>query len=126
MRKEYADLPDKQKIVYYKRGVVYGIFVVLPILILFGSLLGIMMSYTPASTETRATNSTQTTPIKQNTGLDYVLTLFFIISIAGLLGFTTLGTALGDWVCSKLNLYTDFQLEEAERKVAEIKRALEK
>ena len=126
MRKEYSDLPDKQKIIYYKRGVVFGICLVLPIALLFGSTFGIISYYAPLIEEQKATNSTisDIKPLKSNPVMESVMLLFFIIAGAGFMGLGTVGIKISDWVCGKLKLYTDFELEEAERRVAEIKKEL--
>jgi hypothetical protein len=130
MRKEYSDLPDSQKVTYYKRGVVFGIFVFLPIIILFGALFGVMTYYAPLIDEQRSDNSTATQqmdkPAKSNPLVESSMSVLILMFGVGLVGFSLLGTVLGGWVCDKLKLWTDFQLETAEKRIAEIKKEMSK
>ena len=127
MRKEYSDLPDKQKITYYKRGVVYCIFVILPVAILFGGLFGVMSYYAPLIDEQAVANSTMTktneSP-KLNPFFEASFAILLFMSMVGFVGITSAGIRLGDYMCDKLKLWTDFQLEEIERKAVEIKKEL--
>lgn len=129
MRKEYSDLPANQKIIYIKQNIVTFTCMFVPMLILIGLLGSTLVSYQIAIDsvpESQITNSTITT-IKTDTDVwfDYYFAFIMILFFASMLGLIMLGSALGDWVCNRLNLYTDMNLEGAERRVAEIKKALE-
>lgn len=129
MRKEYSDLPANQKIIYIKRNIITFTCMFIPMLILIGLLGTTLASYQVAIDsvpESQITNSTITMP-KTDTDIwfDYYFAFIMILFFASMSGLITLGSALGDWISDRLNLYTDMNLEGAERRVAEIKKAIQ-
>lgn len=127
MRKEYSDLTASQKIIYYKRGVVFGLCLFVPLAVFFGATMVVFSAYHPVTEKITETNSTFATLPAKETDNTFVtgFALWLIMSGAGIVGLGCVGSDFGVWVCNRLKLYTDFQLEDAERRVAEIKKALE-
>lgn len=126
MRKEYSDLPDRQKITHMKQCMVYCTFTLIPIITLIGVLVALTYHYEPILSEMPGTNSTDTSPLIPIPSdmahmLGMALVIFFMVGIFGLI---FLGSALGDFMCDRLNLYTDIQLETAEKRLTKIKKVL--
>lgn len=129
MRKEYSDLPASQKITYMKRAVVIIICTVIPILIFFAIAIHAAMYYAPMINDdiipTNSTESTTTEKEEMTATSDFTSALFIIVLLIPFFGMIELGSSIGIWFANKLNLYTDFELEYAERTLAEIKKVLE-
>ena len=60
----------------------------------------------------------------QSVNLVFIGLIFVIMVGSGFIGITWLGYDLGEWIVNKLGWYTDFELDRAEKKVKEIKEAL--
>lgn len=131
MRKEYADLPPHQKMVYIKQNVIYIGFTLVPTLIWFGLFLGFIGDILPQLETIQAahnmTQSTHTQTVEEELELyEYFYLGFLCFGMIGIvLGWTTFGGLIGAWINGRLGLYTDIDLEDRQKKLDEIKKKLE-
>lgn len=122
MTVKYKDLPQAQKKQYLKKLIIDIIITDLP-LIIFGLAIILTVNNMPKlqtpETILELQNSNQ---INQFTLK--ILNLFTISFIFALFSLIAVGSFLGTAVTNKLKLYTNKDLEKAEKKVNEIKDAI--
>ena len=126
--REYSDLSDIQKIVYIKRGIVICISNIIPLMILTGVFLSVVNSYQQEQEESTIPVSNATTLEQDNESLDEddirLISLLFLF-LGALYGIGSIGSQLGWYFADKLNLYTDFNLDEVEKHYHKVKNAVE-
>jgi hypothetical protein len=129
--REYSDLSDKQKIVYIKRGVVMGIGFLIPLMITVGIFASVLNSYAPEQepdyTNIPTINATALEQDAESLNEDdvRVIGLMFLF-LGAIYGVSHVGMELGYYFADKLNLYTDFNLDGAEKHYNKVKNAVEK
>lgn len=138
MIKEYSDLNDKQKRIYYKNIIISTVFAFVPFflaLIIIISISFIIISIdiqepinlVDINNSTDITNSTNN--IKQYGDLefsDHLLVFgFLIVIVVTIYGFIIMGFDMGYYMTKKLGVVTDLDLDKAEKKVKKIKNVLD-
>ena len=126
MIKEYSDLSDKQKIIYIKRSVIEGICLVLPLIVWFSLFFIVASTMIQSGTQNGLqTNSTQITDKEiKSSSIDGSGILLAIGGFGSIVGLMFFGSHIGYRLSDKLGLYTDFELEAAERRLKEIQEKL--
>lgn len=107
MNKDYSDLSDRQKLIYIKRGVVLTCCTILPFILFVGVFLAMPNSDFITSEPSDA--------VKIGAAMIFLFTVW---------GMMLIGLALGYYLVEKMNLYTEINLDKAEKRVKRIKESM--
>ena len=126
--REYSDLNDKQKIIFVKRGIIIGLCVMFTLSLVFGSMYVVIESYNqslPKEVEKEDNNQTSNTITDTETDKVFLFCIMILV-IGALFGLSNLSCYLAYFIIEKLELYTDMNLDHAEKQYKTIKTAIEK
>ena len=125
--REYSDLNDKQKIIFIKRGIIIGLCVMFVLSLVFGSMYVVIETYNNSlPNEIENDDKPQTPNSVTDTEEDKVfLFCIMVLVIGSLFGLSNLSMYLAYFIIEKLKLYTDMNLDYAEKEYKKIKTMIE-
>lgn len=125
--REYSDLNDKQKIIFIKRGIIFGLCIVFTMSLVFGSMYVVIEEYNKSLPEEIENDDNQTPDSITDTDQDVIfLFCIMVLVIGALIGLSNISGWLADFIIEKLELYTDMDLDNAEKHYDKVKKAIEK